>query len=307
MSSNHFDALRKPDWLKIDFSSEGSFTETSNAIKEGALHTICASGKCPNRSTCWNSGTATFMIGGNVCTRACRFCATESAQNPPALDPLEPLHVAESIKKMGLKYAVLTSVDRDDLEDGGASHWRSAVLETRKLSPGVTIEVLIPDFNGRERDIDTVLSSAPDVVGHNLETVRRLTPSIRHRATYDRSLSVLRHISESGFITKTGIMVGLGETEDEVIDTMKDCLSAGVSTLTIGQYLRPTKRHIPVSEYVHPDTFARYKEIGEKLGLSHVESGPLVRSSFRADRQFASAQEKHRVNLRELLSHKSAE
>lgn len=302
MSENKSDFLRKPDWLKIDFSSQGHFTETSSVIEEGALHTICVSGKCPNRSECWKSGTATFMIGGNVCTRACRFCATMSAQNPPALDPSEPRHVAESIRKMNLKYAVITSVDRDDLLDGGANHWKETVNEIRRLSPSVTIEVLIPDFNGESSSIDKVLEASPDVVGHNMETVRRLTPSVRHRATYDRSLSVLRHIAESGFIAKTGIMVGLGEREDEVIQTMKDCLEAGVSTLTIGQYLRPTKNHIPVIEYVHPDTFAKYKQIGEELGLAHVESGPLVRSSFRADRQFVTAQEKQRISLRDLLS-----
>ena len=304
MSEHLSKTIRKPDWLKIDFSSEGRFTETSAAIEEGALHTICSSGKCPNRSVCWNSGTATFMIGGNVCTRACRFCATMSAQNPPALDPLEPLHVAQSIQKMGLKYAVLTSVDRDDLPDGGSAHWRETVLETRRLSPEVTIEVLIPDFNGNTDDVDTVLLAAPDVVGHNLETVRRLTPSVRHRATYDRSLAVLKYISDRSFIAKTGIMVGLGETKEEVIETMNDCLAVGVSTLTIGQYLQPTKKHLPVSEYVHPDTFAEYKRIGEELGLAHVESGPLVRSSFRADRQFGAAQHKKQINLRDLLSRK---
>lgn len=293
--------LRKPSWLKIDFSSEGSYTDTSNVIENGALHTICTSGKCPNRSTCWKAGTATFMIGGNVCTRACRFCATMSDRCPPALDPDEPRHVAESIHKMALKYAVITSVDRDDLPDGGARHWFETVRMIRELNPELTIEVLLPDFDGKRESIDTVLRAAPDVVGHNLETVRRLTPSVRHRATYERSLEVLRYISSSGFITKTGIMVGLGETEDEVVETMRECYDVGVSTLTIGQYLRPTKRHLPVVEYVHPDTFRRYKELGESLGLSHVESGPLVRSSFRAEQQFATAQEKQRISLKDLV------
>ena len=294
--------LRKPEWLKIDYSSEGRYTETSSTIRNGALHTICSSGKCPNRSECWKAGTATFMIGGNVCTRACRFCATMSALTPAPLDPEEPRHVAESIQKMGLKYAVITSVDRDDLPDGGAAHWKETVEETRRLNPEVTIEVLIPDFGGRQEDVDTVLSAMPDVVGHNLETVRRLTPQVRHKATYDRSLAVLKHISERGYIAKTGIMAGLGETADEVIETMRDCLQAGVSTLTIGQYLRPTKSHLPVAEYVHPDTFKKYQEIGEELGLAHVESGPLVRSSYRADKQFASAREKEHISLRDLLS-----
>ena len=294
--------LRKPDWLKIDHSSDGHFAETGATIREGALHTICSSGKCPNRSVCWKSGTATFMIGGNVCTRSCRFCATMSAKNPPALDPLEPRHVAESVRKMGLRYAVITSVDRDDLPDGGAAHWRATIEEVRTLSPFVTIEVLIPDFGGKISDIDTVLAARPDVVGHNIETVRRLTPSVRHRATYERSLDVLRYIGKGGFITKTGLMVGLGETEDEVVETLRDCLEAGVSTVTIGQYLRPTLKHLPVVEYVHPDIFAHYKVLGEELGLSHVESGPLVRSSFRADRQFDAAREKRHVSLKELLS-----
>ncbi len=292
--------LRKPKWLKSALSSTHHYQETSSTIHGAGLHTICASGKCPNRSECWSRGTATFMIGGNYCTRACRFCATAFDKHPPALDPLEPIRVAESIHRMGLKYAVITSVDRDDLPDGGAEHWRQTIEEIREKSPGTKIEVLIPDFDGDETAIDTVLSACPDVVGHNLETVERLTPIVRYRATYRSSLSVLRHIHEAGFVCKTGIMVGLGETADEVYALFSDCLDSGVSTLTIGQYLRPSHKHIPVVEYVHPDQFRHYKEVGESMGLSHVESGPLVRSSYHADAQFEHA--KHHLDLKDLIS-----
>lgn len=292
--------LRKPKWLKSALSSTHHYRETSSTIHDAGLHTICASGKCPNRSECWSRGTATFMIGGNYCTRACRFCATAFDKHPPAPDPLEPIRVAESIHRMGLKYAVVTSVDRDDLPDGGAEHWRQTIEEIRKKSPGTKIEVLIPDFDGDETAIDTVLSAHPDVVGHNLETVERLTPTVRYRATYRSSLSVLKHIHEAGFVCKTGIMVGLGETADEVYALFSDCVDSGVSTLTIGQYLRPSHKHIPVVEYVHPDQFRHYKEVGESMGLSHVESGPLVRSSYHADAQFEQA--KHHLDLKDLIS-----
>lgn len=290
--------LRKPDWLKISIASTDNYAGTSETIREAALHTICSSGRCPNQAECWSRGTATFMIGGNECTRACRFCGTPSCKNPAPLDPDEPRRVAESVRRMGLKYAVITSVDRDDLPDGGAAHWAETVNEVRRLSPNTTIEVLIPDFQGDLEALDLVLSSRPDVVGHNLETVRRLTPSVRHRATYDNSLRVLKHIADSGFVAKTGIMVGLGEQPEEVEELFRDCLTAGVSTLTIGQYLRPSKQNIAVVEYVHPDQFQRYKEMGEAMGLSHVESGPLVRSSYKADQQFEVA--KKSLHLRDL-------
>lgn len=290
--------LRKPDWLKISIASTDNYAGTSETIREAALHTICSSGRCPNQAECWSRGTATFMIGGNECTRACRFCGTPSCKNPAPLDPDEPRRVAESVRRMGLKYAVITSVDRDDLPDGGAAHWAETVNEVRRLSPNTTIEVLIPDFQGDLEALDLVLSSRPDVVGHNLETVRRLTPSVRHRATYDNSLRVLKHIADSEFVAKTGIMVGLGEQPEEVEELFRDCLTAGVSTLTIGQYLRPSKQNIAVVEYVHPDQFQRYKEMGEAMGLSHVESGPLVRSSYKADQQFEVA--KKSLHLRDL-------
>lgn len=291
--------LRKPDWLKISISSTDSYSGTSETIKEAALHTICSSGRCPNQAECWSRGTATFMIGGNECTRACRFCGTPSSKTPAPLDPDEPRRVAESVRRMGLKYVVITSVDRDDLPDGGAEHWRQTIEEVRRLNPHATIEVLLPDFGGQLSSLDLVLESQPDVVAHNLETVRRLTPTVRHRATYENSLKVLKHISERGFVTKSGIMVGLGETPDEVKELFADCLKAGVSTLTIGQYLRPSHQNIPVEEYVHPEQFKAYKEEGEAMGLSHVESGPLVRSSYRADQQFEVAKE--HINLRDLL------
>lgn len=290
--------LRKPEWLKISISSHDHYSGTSATIQQAALHTICSSGRCPNQAECWSRGTATFMIGGNECTRSCRFCATPSAKTPAPLNPYEPQKVAESVERMGLKYAVITSVDRDDLPDGGASHWAKTIMEIRKRCPHTTIEVLIPDFQGNQEALDTVLRCAPYVVGHNLETVRRLTPIVRHRATYETSLKVLKQIADAGLIAKTGLMVGLGETEEEMEETFKDCVAVGVSTMTIGQYLRPSKRNIPVVEYVHPDQFKRYKEMGEALGLSHVESGPLVRSSYRADQQFEVA--KKRLDLSQL-------
>ncbi|MBR8759660.1 lipoyl synthase [Porphyromonas levii] len=298
MSNKKEPLLRKPAWLKISIASTDNYAGTSETIKEAALHTICSSGRCPNQAECWSRGTATFMIGGNECTRSCRFCGTPSCKNPAPLDPDEPRRVAESVRRMGLKYAVITSVDRDDLPDGGAAHWAETVREIRRLSPNTTIEVLIPDFQGDLTALDTVLESKPDVVGHNMETVKRLTPTVRHRATYDNSLKVLKHIADSGFITKTGIMVGLGETPEEVEELLLDCHSVGVSSLTIGQYLRPSKQNIAVEEYVHPDQFRRYKEIGEALGLSHVESGPLVRSSYKADQQFEVA--KKSIHLKDL-------
>ncbi|MBR8713499.1 lipoyl synthase [Porphyromonas levii] len=298
MSNKKEPLLRKPAWLKISIASTDNYAGTSETIKEAALHTICSSGRCPNQAECWSRGTATFMIGGNECTRSCRFCGTPSCKNPAPLDPDEPRRVAESVRRMGLKYAVITSVDRDDLPDGGAAHWAETVREIRRLSPNTTIEVLIPDFQGDLTALDAVLESKPDVVGHNMETVKRLTPTVRHRATYDTSLKVLKHIADSGFITKTGIMVGLGETPEEVEELLRDCYSVEVSSLTIGQYLRPSKQNIAVEEYVHPDQFRRYKEIGEALGLSHVESGPLVRSSYKADQQFEVA--KKSIHLKDL-------
>lgn len=282
--------LPKPDWLKTRISSLGKYAGTSATINKGALHTICSSGRCPNMAECWSRGTATLMIGGNECTRACRFCATDSSKCPAPLDPLEPQRIATAISQMKIRYAVITSVDRDDLPDGGAAHWASCIREVRRVCPKTKIEVLIPDFGGDLSAIDHVLDTQPDVVGHNLETVRRLTPSVRHIATYDGSINVLKHISNRGFPTKTGLMVGLGETPEEVQELMQDSFAAGVSILTIGQYLRPSTKQIPVVEYIHPNQFKEYKRIGEKIGIKHVESGALVRSSYRADHQFDQAQ-----------------
>lgn len=290
--------LRKPDWLKISIRSTDNYSHTSETLSSGGLHTICASGRCPNMHECWSRGTATFMICGNDCTRACRFCATNSCAKPAPVDPLEPRRLAASVAQMKLKYAVITSVDRDDMDDYGAGHWAACVGAVKERCPETTVEVLIPDFQGDLDCLQKVLDVKPDVVGHNLETVRRLTPTVRHRATYDTSLKVLRAIADRGFVAKTGIMVGLGETPEEVEELMRDCVANGVSTLTIGQYLRPSKRNIEVVEYVHPDRFAEYKRIGEALGLTHVESGPLVRSSYHADSQFVKAKEQK--SLRDL-------
>lgn len=298
------DEPRKPSWLKIDLSSTDSYSHTSQTISSGGLHTICASGKCPNRAECWSHGTATFMIGGDYCTRRCRFCATAYMSKPPMLNPEEPESVARSVKEMGLTYAVITSVDRDDLEDYGAAHWAATIRAVRRLSPKTKIEVLLPDFQWDMDALRMVLDAEPDVVGHNVETVRRLTPHVRYRATYDGSLAVLRSIAEAGFIAKTGIMLGLGETEEEVLETMRDCYDAGVQTMTIGQYLRPTRQHIPVVEYIHPDTFRRYADEGRAIGLKHVESGPLVRSSYHAAEQFDTA--KSFLDLKDLAARRAA-
>lgn len=276
--------VRKPEWLKIRLGDNATFTDTKQTIEGHGLNTICHSGRCPNQGECWSAGTATFMIGGAVCTRACRFCNTLSGKNPAALDPLEPLKVAQSIKKMGLRHAVITSVDRDDLPDYGAQHWADTIEAIKRTTPEVTIEVLIPDFNGRLDLVDKIIACQPKVISHNLETVHRLTPSVRHVATYETSLSVLERIAQSGIPAKTGIMLGLGETEAEVLELMDDAYARGVSLMTIGQYLQPTRRHLPVVEYIHPQQFARLRTLGLEKGLRHIESGPLVRSSYHAER-----------------------
>ena len=276
--------VRKPEWLKIRLGDNSTFTDTKQTIEGHGLNTICHSGKCPNQGECWSAGTATFMIGGAVCTRACRFCNTLSSKTPAPLDPLEPMKVAQSIKKMNLRHAVITSVDRDDLEDYGAAHWVRTIEAIRRVAPEVTIEVLIPDFNGRLDYVDQIIACRPRIISHNLETIRRLTPEVRHIATYDQSLSVLKRIAESGIPAKTGIMLGLGETEAEVLELIDDAHAVGVSIMTIGQYLQPTRRHLPVVEYVHPKQFARLRTLGLERGLRHIESGPLIRSSYHAER-----------------------
>jgi len=276
--------LRKPEWLKVKIPGGKKYLETKQVVEERNLHTICSSGKCPNQSECWSAGTATFMILGNTCTRSCQFCNVNTGAGEE-VDIFEPAKVAESIRVMGLKHAVITSVDRDDLPDGGANHWKKTVEMIRKKNPGVTIETLIPDFKGEWQNLDPILEVKPEVVSHNIETVERITKQVRIQAKYWRSMEVLKRLKEGGIErTKSGIMVGLGETEEEVIQTLKDLHAQGVSVVTIGQYLQPSKKHLPVAEWVKPEQFARYKELGEALGIEHVESGPLVRSSYHAEK-----------------------
>ena len=275
--------LRKPDWLKVNFGANERYTNTKRIVDTHRLHTICSSGRCPNIGECWGRGTATFMIGGNICTRCCKFCNTNSGK-PLSLDEAEPMHVAESIQLMKLNHAVITSVDRDDLPDYGAAHWVATIKAIKGLNPTVTMEVLIPDFMGREELIASIIEAQPDVISHNMETVRRLTPVVRSVATYERSLQVLKQVAESPVPAKTGIMVGLGESIAEVEETMDDLLAVGCSILTIGQYLQPTHKHYPVQEYVTPQQFDSYKETALAKGFKMVESGPLVRSSYYAER-----------------------
>lgn len=275
--------LKKPDWLKIKLPGGKKFARVKEIVEGNKLHTICTSGNCPNMGECWNAGTATFMILGDICTRSCRFCATKSGR-PLPLDNEEPLRVADSIRLMNLRHCVITSVDRDDLPDGGAAHWAATIRKIREINPGVTIEVLIPDFKGNTEHLDLVIAEKPDIISHNLETVRRLTPHIRSAASYDRSLKVLNHIALSGVTAKSGIMVGIGETETEVIETMHNLLGVGVKIMTIGQYLRPTLSHLPVEEYVSPEVFEKYRLTGVEKGFRHIESMPLVRSSYHAEK-----------------------
>ena len=273
--------IRKPDWLKIRLGGDDRFFKTKAIVESHRLHTICTSGKCPNQADCWSRGIATFMIGGNICTRSCRFCNTLTGK-PLQLDADEPLRVAESIRIMALQYAVITSVDRDDLPDLGAQHWVDTIRQIKNTNPQTIVEVLIPDFQGRTDLIDRIIEAKPGVIAHNLETIRRLTPQIRSAARYEVSLSVLAFTSAKGITTKTGIMVGLGETAAEVEELMDDILRAGVSKLTIGQYLQPTRKHIPVAEYIPPQQFETYRTIALSKGFQHVESAPLVRSSYHA-------------------------
>ena len=274
---------RKPEWLKIKLPKGQLSVEVLNVVRGHNLHTICTSGMCPNQGECWGCGTATFMICGDVCTRGCRFCNVKTGR-PAPLDTGEPEHIAESVRLLKLKHVVLTSVDRDDLDDLGAGHWVKVIEAVKRENEGVTMEVLIPDFQGRRELIRQVIEACPEVISHNLETVRRLTPSIRSRATYDMSLEVVRQVAESGVISKSGIMLGLGETREEILQTMDDLRSVGCRVMTIGQYLQPTAANVEVKEYVTPQVFDEYKRIGLEKGFTHVESGPLVRSSYHAER-----------------------
>lgn len=275
--------VRKPEWLKIQIGANDRYAETKRIVDTHKLHTICASGRCPNLGECWGKGTATFMIGGAICTRSCKFCNTMSGK-PLPLDPKEPERVAESVRLMKLDHAVITSVDRDDLPDFGAHHWAETIRHIKEINPHTTLETLIPDFQGHTELIRLITNEHPDIISHNLETVRRLTPVVRSVATYERSLNVIRAITESGSTAKSGIMVGLGETPEEVEQAMDDLLKCGCRILTIGQYLQPSRKHYPVAAYITPEQFEKYKQIGEQKGFSIVESGPLVRSSYHAER-----------------------
>jgi lipoic acid synthetase len=274
---------RKPDWLKIRLPHGANYRYVKQIVATHGLHTICSSGQCPNMGECWGEGTATFMILGEICTRSCKFCATLTGKPLPP-DPTEPSGLAESVKLMRLKHVVITSVDRDDLRDGGAAHWAKTISEVKNLNPGITIEVLIPDFDNKAELIQLVADAEPDIISHNLETVERLTPLVRSRASYQRSLDVIRKISASGKITKSGIMLGLGEERDEILKTMDDLVDAGCEIFTMGQYLQPTKAHLEVMEYIHPDEFALLKTQGLSRGFRLVESAPLVRSSYHAEK-----------------------
>lgn len=277
------DFRRKPEWLKIKLPRGFKTSQVVGLLNEKHLHTICSSGMCPNRGECWGNGTATFMIGGNICTRNCKFCNVTTGK-PLPLNKKEIEDVVNSIKELKLKHVVITSVDRDDLEDCGAGHWAEMIRTLKKECPGITMEVLIPDFKGRLELVDMVISERPDIISHNMETVRRLTPEVRCFATYDNSLKVLEHISKSGVRCKSGIMLGLGETREEILETMDDLLAVGCEVMTIGQYLQPTKDNYPLQEYIHPDTFAEYGRIGKEKGFRHIESSPLVRSSYHAEK-----------------------
>lgn len=277
------DFRRKPDWLKIKLPRGFKTSQVVGLLNEKHLHTICSSGMCPNRAECWGNGTATFMIGGNICTRNCKFCNVTTGK-PLPLNPKEIEEIVDSIRQLKLRHVVITSVDRDDLPDLGAGHWAMMIRRLKEVCPEVTMEVLIPDFQGRLELVDMVITERPDVISHNMETVRRLTPKVRTFATYENSLKVIGHIANSGIRSKSGIMLGLGETREEILETMRDLREVGCEVMTIGQYLQPAKENYPLQEYIHPDTFAEYGRIGREMGFRHIESSPMVRSSFHAER-----------------------
>ncbi len=275
-------SMRRPEWLRIKLGDNKNFSELRALVKDQRLNTVCESARCPNLGECWNRGTATFMILGEICTRSCTFCNIEVGK-PPAYDLEEPQRVADSVKQLNLRHAVITSVTRDDLSDGGAFIFAETIRKIRQKKPGCTIEVLIPDMKGDTDDLDTILDARPDILNHNLETVERLQKALRVQATYRRSLFVLEYAKKRGFVTKTGIMVGVGEEKEEIVQLMKDARAIDVDILTIGQYLPPSKQHYPIQRYYHPDEFSELKSIGLELGFKHIESGPLVRSSYHAD------------------------
>jgi len=275
--------FKKPDWLRVKLPIGENYLHVRKLVDTHKLHTICESGNCPNMGECWGAGTATFMILGNVCTRSCGFCAVATGR-PSAVDMNEPDRVANSVKLMNVKHCVITSVDRDDLKDGGSAIWVETIRAVRNISPQTKFETLIPDFQGFSENMDRVFNEKPDILSHNLETVRRLTKQVRVQAKFDRSLEVLKRAKSFGLRTKSGIMLGLGEADEEIIETMQELRAAQVDVLTLGQYLQPTKKHLPVAEFVHPDRFAKYKKLGLEMGFLFVESGPLVRSSYHAEK-----------------------
>jgi lipoic acid synthetase len=275
--------IKKPKWLRVKLPTGENYKKVRSLVDEHKLHTICESGSCPNMGECWGEGTATFMILGNICTRSCGFCAVKTGR-PDEVDVFEPGKVAHSVKTMGVKHAVITSVDRDDLKDGGAGIWVQTVNAIRHQSPGTTMETLIPDFAGKWENLQQIIDVAPEIVSHNLETVRRLTKQVRIQAKYDRSLEVLFRLKKGGMRTKSGVMLGLGETDEEIIETMQDLRAVGVDILTLGQYLQPTPKHLPIVEFVPPERFEKYEKLGLEMGFRFVESGPLVRSSYHAEK-----------------------
>ncbi len=275
--------IKKPKWLRVKLPTGEEYRKVRAIVDEHKLHTICESGSCPNMGECWGEGTATFMILGNICTRSCGFCAVQTGR-PLEADIYEPGKIAHSVKTMGVKHCVITSVDRDDLKDGGSEIWAQTVRAVRNQSPETTMETLIPDFAGKWENLQNIIDVAPEIVSHNLETVRRLTKQVRIQARYDRSLEVLFRLKKGGMRTKSGVMLGLGETYEEVLETMQDLRSVNVDVITLGQYLQPTPKHLPVAEFVTPERFAEYKELGMKMGFKYVESGPLVRSSYHAEK-----------------------
>ena len=275
--------IKKPKWLRVKLPTGENYRKVRGLVDEHKLHTICESGSCPNMGECWGEGTATFMILGNICTRSCGFCGVQTGK-PEQVDMFEPGKVANSVKIMGVKHAVITSVDRDDLKDGGSEIWSQTVRAIRQQSPGTTLETLIPDFAGNWDNLQVLIDVAPEIVSHNLETVRRLTKQVRIQAKYDRSLEVLFRLKKGGMRTKSGVMLGLGETEHEVIETMQDLRAVNVDILTLGQYLQPTPKHLPIAAFIEPEQFAYYQKIGLEMGFRFVESGPLVRSSYHAEK-----------------------
>ena len=283
VENKELERIKKPKWLRVKLPIGENYRKVRNLVDEHKLHTICESGSCPNMGECWGEGTATFMILGNICTRSCGFCAVKTGK-PEEVDAYEPGKIANSVKIMKVKHAVITSVDRDDLKDGGSEIWAQTVRAIRKQSPGTTLETLIPDFAGKWENLQVIIDIAPEIVSHNLETVRRLTKQVRIQAKYDRSLELLFRLKKGGMHTKSGLMLGLGESEQEILETMQDLRNVGVEVLTLGQYLQPTLKHLPVVEFINPEKFEYYKIKGLEMGFRYVESGPLVRSSYHAEK-----------------------